>query len=199
MDGTIVGVIVLFGGLLLWLLIIYLRSRTEEKEATVARQTFSYDSYTHCLTIKERTAELLNVVTIQEERNVIAKYRPDRIIYTGATVGGITTGGFHTEKGGYSLDFGEKTGYYYLSYKYAEDRITTNPNPGDSQYEPGIVAFVRLTTSDFEKAQQHPTIKRLIATEESKRKFDIRGDNVLNLIGLTKIDANYVLNWLSGR
>lgn len=198
MNEDLISVLILFGLVITYFSFKILSLKKEEKQAHEARQTMSYDSNTKCLTVLERSPQLKEALTIEAAHDIIANYTPDRIIYTGATVGGITTGGFHTEKGGYSMSLGGKTGKYYLSYKFAKYIVTSNPDPRQSQYQSDIVSFVRLTTSDFEEAQNHPILKKLVATEETKKGFHLSGDNILNLFRLTRDEADGVLNWLSG-
>ena len=44
------------------------------------------------------------------------KYEPEKYVYTGATVGGVTTGGIHKEGDYHYISSQENTGRYYFNY-----------------------------------------------------------------------------------
>lgn len=84
------------------------------KEAT--KDSMIYDASTQTLTVKARCAANRGALEIVADRDIKTKYEPKRLVYTGATVGGITTGGFH-EEGGYNyISSANKTGKYNIYY-----------------------------------------------------------------------------------
>lgn len=62
---------------------------------------YHYNSYGKCLEIYKKHPKFPKMLTI--ENHTISKYTdvPERYVYTGATVGGVSTGGF-TKLGGYT-------------------------------------------------------------------------------------------------
>lgn len=178
----------------------------KSKEATAAANTgkksFTYDNKSHLLVLKNRAPILQSSLTVEARHEVNLTSVPDKLVYTGATVGGITTGGFHVQKGGNYLSLGRKTGEYYITYKYAE----SYEDGGIRKYRSDIVSFVELTDSDFTLAKNNNALKKYIASPETKEKFSsfYRSDqfnkctHLLCLIDLPKWDAEYIVKWMSG-
>ena len=97
------------------------------------------------LELKKRSSVLDGAFSIEAERNVNLSYTPDKLVYTGATVGGITTGGFHVEQGGYSVSSGAKNGKYNLYFKYADYYGTPLSQ---------IVSTIKMNAEDYEYAKK---------------------------------------------
>ncbi|MBQ7624145.1 MAG: hypothetical protein IJS65_02580, partial [Clostridia bacterium] len=127
-------------------------------------------------------------ISINACRNASIGYTPDKLIYTGATVGGVSMGGVDVIKGGTSITYGEKTGEYFLSYKHAN-------------YAGNFYYVVLSKDSDFEAAKKC-NMKKFIVSDDLLKDLNKSGkitDNkVLCVNNLTKADAQYVVNWLSG-
>lgn len=62
-------------------------------------------------------------ISIHSSSATLFTYTPDKTIFTSATVGGITTGGFDTIKGGYSAS-SSRSGKGYLALKLLSDDFT---------------------------------------------------------------------------
>lgn len=76
-----------------------------------------YDSKSQTVTLFGRCDANFRALKIVADRDIQTKYEPKRLVYTSATVGGITTGGFH-EAGGYTyVSSNKKTGKYNLYYR----------------------------------------------------------------------------------
>lgn len=154
----------------------------------------SYFSDCNLLILKRRTSDIRSAIKVEASRNINLTSVPDKLVYTGATVGGVSMGGFHVQKGGNYASLGAKTGTYYLSYKYTK------------AYDSGLVSFVELTDSDFTLAKNNNALKKYIASPETKEKFSsfYRSDqfnkctHLLCLIDLPKWDAEYIVKWMSG-
>jgi hypothetical protein len=58
-------------------------------------------------------------ITVHESSVAMMTYHPSKAVYTGATVGGITTGGVHYTEAGYSVDR-QKTGNGYISINHGD-------------------------------------------------------------------------------
>lgn len=158
----------------------------------------SYFSDCDLLILKRRTSDIRSAIKVEASRHVNLTSVPDKLVYTGATVGGVSMGGFHVQKGGNYASLGAKTGTYYLSYKYAEAY--------NGKYLSGIVSFVELTDSDFTLAKNNNALKKYIASPETKEKFSSfyrsnqfnKCTHLLCLIDLPKWDAEYIVKWMSG-
>ena len=171
---------------------------TVPQEVLQINTSLSYFRDCHLLILKRRTSNIGNVIKAEASRNINLTSVPDKLVYTGATVGGVSTGGFHVQKGGNYVSLGAKTGRYYLSYKYAEAY--------NGKYRSDIVSFVESTDPDFALAKNDNVLRRYIASPETKKKFSSfhRSDqfnkctHLLCLIDLPKLDAEYIVKWMSG-
>lgn len=154
----------------------------------------SYFSDCNLLILKRRTSDIRSAIKVEASRNINLTSVPDKLVYTGATVGGVSMGGFHVQKGGNYASLGAKTGTYYLSYKYTK------------AHDSGLVSFVELTDSDFTLAKNNNALKKYIASPETKEKFSSfyrsnqfnKCTHLLCLIDLPKWDAEYIVKWMSG-
>ncbi len=90
------------------------------------------------LTLKVRSPQNRNVLKIEAAYTYHTSYKPKQLVYTGATVGGITTGGFH-----------EEGGYNYISGKEATGKFNIY-HLSDGVYP---VKKIRLTDELYEEAK----------------------------------------------
>lgn len=146
--------------------------------------------------IKRRSADVLKVLDFHESHELYVKDTPDKLVYTGATVGGVTTGGFHVQKGGISVSTGAGTGKWFVSHEYAS---TVNNKPW-----PSTVSYIVLSEQLFSEAQKNPYLKERIVPKEAREKW--RGsrndlaDNqyLLNVVSMDKHTADCIKSWLAG-
>lgn len=146
--------------------------------------------------IKKRSPDVLKILDFHESHELYVNNSPDKLIYTGATVGGVTTGGFHVQKGGISVSTGAGTGKWFVSHEYAS---TVNNKPW-----PDTVSYMVLSEQLFSEAQKNPYLKELIVPKEAREKW--RGsrndlaDNqyLLNVVSMDKHTADCLKSWLAG-
>lgn len=146
--------------------------------------------------IKKRSPDVLKILDFHESHELYVNNTPDKLIYTGATVGGVTTGGFHVQKGGISVSTGAGTGKWFVSHEYAS---TVNNKPW-----PDTVSYMVLSEQLFSEAQKNPYLKELIVPKEAREKW--RGsrndlaDNqyLLNVVSMDKQTADCLKSWLAG-
>lgn len=146
--------------------------------------------------IKKRSPDVLKILDFHESHELYVNNTPDKLIYTGATVGGVTTGGFHVQKGGISVSTGAGTGKWFVSHEYAS---TVNNKPW-----PDTVSYMVLSEQLFSEAQKNPYLKELIVPKEAREKW--RGsrndlaDNqyLLNVVSMDKHTADCLKSWLAG-
>ncbi len=76
----------------------------------------TYDKETRTLFLHKRCYETGKLIKIKEYKHAYYKYNPAELVYTSATVGGITTGGFHVNEASHSVSALNKTDKYDLYY-----------------------------------------------------------------------------------
>lgn len=87
-----------------------------EKEYNKSKEYMSYDDKSGQLTIMKRGEINRGRLHIEPMRNYQTKYNPEKYVYTGATVGGVTMGGIHKKDAYYSIASMNKTGRYSIEY-----------------------------------------------------------------------------------
>lgn len=201
--STFTSIAIVFGIVILFFVIKIKRSNAAISKAFENNNTLAYDDTCHLLTLQRRSSTVQSALTVEASHNVNLTSVPDKLVYTGATVGGVSTGGFHVQKGGNYASLGGKTGAYYISYKFAEE---SHDDYGIHQYIPALVSFVELTDYDFDLAKDNSILKKYIVSPETKKKFSsfYRSDqfnkctHLLFLNKLPKSDAEYIIKWMSG-
>lgn len=162
-------------------------------------------------TVLKRNAVISEVLKVESIQKVEYKYNPAKVTYTGATVGGVTTGGFHTTNASYSEIPTGNSGRAYIKAKY----------PAKSPYLKEII----LSTDELvESAKNNATLakflkgnKLILKYENEKTKLTdsenyvlreaiSKGDQGLQY-GITQrayleqqltiSDCNQIISWLS--
>lgn len=123
------------------------------KKQTAAKDYLYYSTSTNTLTVSARKPANANVIKVEEMVDYNLNYHPSKIVYTGATVGGIHTGGFHDAGNYYTLD-GTSTKKYHLVYKGA----------GVSSEEYCPIKTIKLDASLIEAAKKNPVISQYLKT-----------------------------------
>ena len=104
-------------------IVLFLLKRSMDKEA-VRKQFYSFDEKEKTLTLyKSNTKLLQREIAIVPHYEFTFKFNPAELVYTGATVGGITTGGFHVNQASYSPASSKKSGKYELTPVFSEEMI----------------------------------------------------------------------------
>ena len=165
------------------------------KDSMALKEYFNFEKYAlgSVLVVNEKSAFGADNLSLYAYREIFVKDVPDRIVYTGATVGGITTGGFHVQKGGTAYTYGDKTGKYSLCYKYAE--------MVDSQPYSHVVSFLQLSDELMTEARRHPVMKKLILSDNQVKQvnalYHTEGKkNLISLLTLDEETAKAVKAWL---
>ena len=86
------------------------------RKALNAREYITFDGET--ATVLKRNSAISEVLKVESIQKVEYKYNPAKVTYTGATVGGVTTGGFHTTNASYSEIPTGNSGRAYIKAKY---------------------------------------------------------------------------------
>ena len=171
-----------FINLIAWVIFIggfalYFSSQNQKKATKVNLQ---YNDKTHEITLKNRDLSNKKVLRVEEIWNHSINYEPERMVYTGASVGGVHTGGVHKE-GGYNYLRGTSTGKYQVYY--------SNGDRYDPKRTFGGVDKVKLTNAQMiEEARANGFISKYL-----------QGDTlVLGYRTLGKSDCKKIIEWLCG-
>ena len=153
-------------------------------------------------------------IHIQPVHKVFTKYNPSQLVYTGATVGGIHTGGFHTTEAYWSEKSEGASGKYMAFIKDVDGK------------EYAVVKIVLASDDLLNEAKAHPLVGKFVKedyiylkkenenTKFTKEEYDILRQAVnsydygtqqnisqrafLESL-LTKAEYEVILNWISGK
>ena len=127
---------------------LYKKQNSDIKDQQITEEAFKYEKHGigSILIVKKKSSVAASNLLVEAHREVFFKEVPDKIVYTGATVGGITTGGFHIQKGGTVYTEGNKTGKYSLYYRYAS---MLNNEPYSE-----VVSFLSLSDELMKEAEE---------------------------------------------
>lgn len=189
------------GAIILMIVVFFFYAAKDSKNSsniTEAEKAFVFENDSICpvLKLKQRVPIVNTVLKVEANHEVGLSYTPDKVVYTGANVGGVSVGGFHVEKGGYNASLGSKTGKYRITYKYAKKL--------DTQYLSSRIAYLELQDDLFGIAKENARLSRRIVSEEKKAHlwntfYNLKGkNNLLDLDDLTKSDAEYIVSWMAG-
>lgn len=174
----------LFINIISWVIVIggfalYVSSKNQKKTTKVNLQ---YNDKTYELTLINRDLSNKKVLRAEEIWNHSINYEPEKLVYTGATVGGVHTGGVHKE-GGYNYLSGTSTGQYQVYYDNG-DRYDTY-----TDRTLGGVEKVKLTNSQMiAQAKANEFISKYL-----------QGDTlVLGYRTGSKSDCKKIIAWLCG-
>ena len=145
-----------------------------------------------CVILQQRGALIRDYFTVEAHHNYAFSTIPDKHIFTSVSVGGVTTGGVSTIKGGMKPTDMGATGYYYLCYK-SKNYLQANWN-----YE-GIDCIV-LPSDLLETVKGDTVLRNYIVTEEQRKDKMLENypKNSLNVSKMSFKDCLYLLDWLCG-
>lgn len=133
----------------------------KKKKATKADLT--YDKYAKKLLLHRRTATNKRVLSLEEVQDYTEHYEPEKLVYTGATVGGVHTGGFHTA-GGYHYTKPAATGKYQIRF--------------DNTEISALITEIKLTDPKVvKKAQRDPFIQQFLSGDTLVLRHDAASQN----------------------
>lgn len=113
----------------------------------------------------ERCAANKKALRLHPVREVYDTDHPAELVYTGATVGGIHTGGFHVNEAYTSTSLGEKTGRYFLS---------AGSRGYDGTVEWFVCTEIELTKELAAEAEKHPVVKKFLKDSSLILKYDAK-------------------------
>lgn len=119
-SGLLLVFLVAVSGLIICL---FLAMRSIKKDA-VRKDFYSFNAEENTVTLYSSNPKLLRrEIKIVPYYECTLKFNPAELVYTSATVGGVTTGGFHVNKASYSPASIKKSGKYMLNTVYSEAQI----------------------------------------------------------------------------
>lgn len=104
------------------------------------------------ITLNKRSGSYATLLSIDADRDITFKDNPAELVYTSATVGGITTGGFHVNPATRTETVGGKTGGYGIYLR---------------TYDAGGTRYVRLKKiliqpDMLQSAKDHPVVSKYL-------------------------------------
>lgn len=164
--------------------------KAEAERVVELRQYLEFDEFNNHIKIKKRSSALKGEFFVNENRNNYLTYTPDKLVYTGATVGGVTMGGTHVEKGGYSVHTGSVNGTYSLVYRHGKEEWRNY----EKTWSPSMCASIELKDEDFAYMKKNfPKIR--VATKKHNI-FFLNKTNTLLLLGCPREDLEKIITWL---
>lgn len=171
-----------------------------------------YDQEKKILEVKKRVSTNSKKIKIEPVYLAMVKYVPTQVTYTGATVGGVHTGGFSVDEAHYSANQVRKSGKYELKYF-----VNSNESPYQS------IEKISLSQDLVEQARKDDFIKKFLKDDNLVLKYDIKKDSIQSALekeivkaphnltvlsasanhrkeleALTKEDCDLILKWLCG-
>ena len=111
-------------------------------------------------TLLKRGKKLVNrSMRVEMIDKVDYKFNPEKITYTGATVGGVTTGGFHTTQASYSEVSTGNSGKAYI-------KITTLPD------SPTLNEIILTNDELIESAKNNPRVAKFLQGNKLILKYE---------------------------
>jgi len=101
-------------GFVMWKLV--WKKAFDERAKKQTSSSISYNEVTGTLTVYKRIKENKKAIKVAESRSIMVKYKPEEMVYTGVSGGGVSVGEWN-KVGGYNYISGDvKTGKYKLCY-----------------------------------------------------------------------------------
>lgn len=150
------------------------------------------------------------IISIKPFLDTKYHYNEEKLVYTGATVGGITTGGFHIEGGDYSKNH-SWTGKYLLTCQiiessvenYAFDEIYLNSDLLNKAKQSKMKQYIKGRTNHlvlFHKLSQETSQNLGTATLLGDASLDGAYNKMLNIatteMSLTKKECEEIKDWI---
>ncbi len=192
--------------ILIFFIALVITAKVEDSRHKKTGNTLSYDFFAHRLELKSRVSANRKVLKAEPIYQSDVNYEPAKYVYTGATVGGITTGGVHKTGDKYTTSVNQ-SGKFKIKYKSYEgpkdiDEIKLTPELiYQAQNNPFISKFLQGDRLVLEKPKDKRDDKLLsFMAERGDVLTAMKLDNQNKLSGeLTKDDCIQVINWVSGK
>lgn len=178
-----------------------------------SHSNFSRNGDEKCITLHARVKDNKNYISIKRFQQQYVKDHEAQLVYTGATVGGVHTGGFHVEEAYSSFHGGSITDRFYFWVS-------------DGNKKGFILEKVALDEGLVNEAKQHPVVSRFLKENTLVLQYDnektklteeesaihnnaVKNNNVSTMVNISlraitekklkKDDAKAILNWMCGQ
>ena len=192
--------------LILLIIIVNCTPKLDEKKH---KGIFSYDKDTETLTIYKRCKAIRKVIAIKKVYGYTSQYHPSQSIYTGATVGGVHTGGVHKTEAYYTAKR-FSTGKFRLEYNnalaFCEGKIET------IKLDPSLISSASIHLSPYLVddclilSNANPDSIYVKGFEAAVKNSSLSYDNLEKLAQFAHIDKQLtyreckkIRNWISGK
>ena len=208
-DSTFLGFIVMI--LTIALVMVtgkYIINKKRDKKGEEQRKHYTFNKEDGTMTLLQRSKISCAAVHWDPLYEHDLKYNPSKTIYTGASVGGVSMGGFHTTEAYYQERPTKRSGRYIAFIQFYD---------GKRLYIKEII----LVDKVLEEAKKDPKIRRFlkgdrIVLTNRKMKADLDGltpteianggtviqhaymDRLQANVGITLADATAINEWIKG-
>jgi hypothetical protein len=121
------------------------------KAKSHAAKNVQYDLKTRTLTVLNRVSDNEAILKIEDVLHLNFKYSPAELVYTGATTGNVSMGGFHINEASMSASQGGKTGKFCIVY--------TGPESKDNHCK---IDKIHLSNEQIKSAKSHYIVSRFL-------------------------------------
>lgn len=180
--------------------------KTHTENLKKINANFSYNPAQKHLTVKKRCPENSEAFGVKDYRRHRYSDVPAKLVYTGATVGGITTGGVHLSGGYTAVANGEKSGRCILLYSWY--------NGTDVQTD--VVETITVSNKNYnKKISKYLCDEKIIVVDDKAKtkmagalaymKMDAKSSSTLNMYETAIIDdypseekCLEIISWICG-
>lgn len=186
--------------------------KPDAKGETQSEQIYTYNERTKSLAIiSPHHKKLRWILQVKPAHTVEYKYNPATLEYTGVTIGGITTGGFHVNEASISGSAFHNTGKYQLVlqdkglYEILDEIVLPDNLVSSAKNTPVVKNFLqgnRLVLKHTGADTELTTSEReTIAAARRQGRQDVVINATLRAVAasyLTKAECDAIKNWLCG-
>lgn len=164
-----------------------------------------YNTEKRTFHLRARGPALRNHIVIKPYKHPSLKNNPAKLVYTGATVGGVTTGGFHVNEAYTSISGYTKTDKFELHYENKgvidtiEASFDINDSPNIKKFKKGknkLVLEKRHARKKMDEISAEHLQQALINEDYETASYYTRDSIIASK--LTREDCERVLAWLCG-
>lgn len=182
------------------------------KKEKILSQHMTINETDESATLFQRSEISASLLKMEPIYTTNTKHHDAKLVYTGATVGGVHTGGFHTTKAYLSDTYTGTSGKYHIFVKQDNGKVVE-------------IKKIKLTKQLLSEAKHSPSIRKFIVNNEISLRYDndetkltkeeqyILKEAVNNYdkatqynitqraflaTQLTQEDCNAIINWVSG-
>ena len=161
--------------------------------------------------LNKRTISNRQILKPSKERFINIKDHPAELVYTGVTIGGVTTGGFHVNEAYQTASLGEATGVYHLYLRgiTSDTLIRTIEIPPDmvdsAKADPIVSQFLNGTTITL-KHNDYIYIPEIIRESAASLQRSGNYNAAFQLLRpytgkqeLTKKECKAIIAWMSNK